>query len=512
MAYCMYLRKSRQDLEAEQRGAGETLATHMRILTDFSHSLGIYVAPDAIYKEIVSGDTIVERPIMQQLLREVQSGKWEGVFCTEASRLSRGDSIDQGIVAQAFKFSRTKILTPTKIYNPDDEMDEEFFEFSLFMSRREYKTINRRLQIGRETSVRSGNFVSGKRPYGYEVVKRKGAKGYTLEQIPEEAQVVRQVFDWFLYDHLSPNLISQRLNELGVPNYSGTVWRRASIYAMLRSHIYAGYVQWNKRQSRTTVIDGQRTTIRPLSDRHVFEKGVHVPIITEDEYKLVSTRFIDNRITPKAQYAHTLQNPLGGLLRCASCGYSMVRVTSTTGTFYRCRTHGCTNHGTHTHIVIDAVLDTLRSWLTIYSAPSAAPSPAPTAPTDNALSIARTALANAEKQLDVARDMLERGVYTVDVFLQRQETLKVKIESARAQISALENQKPARSQEDLIRAVLPNVRHLLDAWPSCENADQQNKLLRTVVSSIVLEKTSVCTRADNPRDHLTLTIYPVSDD
>ena len=511
MPYCMYLRKSRQDVEAEARGAGETLATHLAILADFAHSLGIYIAPDAIYKEIVSADTISERPVMQKLLHEVQTGKWDGVFCTEASRLSRGDSIDQGIVAQAFKFSRTKILTPTKIYDPDDDMDEEFFEFSLFFSRREYKSINRRLQAGRAASVRAGNYVGGKRPYGYDVIKRKGAKGYTLAQIPEEAAIVRHVFNWFLYDAAKPTDIAVRLNDMGVTNYSGAPWRRTGIYAMLRNPVYAGYVQWLKKESRTTIVDGERTTIRPRSSRYILTKGVHTPIITDQERDMVFATFEANATAPRVANARPLQNPLSGLLVCASCGYGMVRSISKSGTYYKCRTNGCTNHGTHTYIVIDAVLDTLRSWVAMYSAPAAQHTPAPS-PADNTLSIARTALSNAEKQLDVARDMLERGVYTVDVFLQRQESLQRKIEQARAQVATLENAKPTRSTDDLIRANIPQIVHVLDAWPSCTTAKEQNALLRTVISSITLQKDTIARRNTDPRDALVLTIYPATDD
>ena len=62
----------------------------------------------AVYKEIVSGETISARPWMQQLLLEVMQGKWEGVLVMEVERLARGDTKDQGTVAEAFKFSHTK--------------------------------------------------------------------------------------------------------------------------------------------------------------------------------------------------------------------------------------------------------------------------------------------------------------------------------------------------------------------------------------------------------------------
>lgn len=138
MAYCMYLRKSRKDEEAELRGEGETLKRHELILSELAKAKEIHVSQ--IYRELVSGDTIGSRPVMQRLLSDIESNVWDGVLVMEVERLARGDTIDQGLVAQAFKYSGTKIITPIKTYDPSSEFDEEYFEFGLFMSRREYKT------------------------------------------------------------------------------------------------------------------------------------------------------------------------------------------------------------------------------------------------------------------------------------------------------------------------------------------------------------------------------------
>ena len=159
---CMYLRKSRADEEAEARGEGETLKRHEKILFALSKKLNKPISK--IYREIESGETIAQRPEVQNLLRDIEQGMWEGVFVVEIERLARGDTIDQGIVAQTFKYSNTQIITPMKIYDPNNEFDEEYFEFGLFMSRREYKTINRRLQQGRESSAKEGKFTGSVPP------------------------------------------------------------------------------------------------------------------------------------------------------------------------------------------------------------------------------------------------------------------------------------------------------------------------------------------------------------
>lgn len=161
--YAIYLRKSREDIEAEKYGEGETLARHEKILTNLADKRGLAISK--IYREVVSGETISERKEMQKLLRDVENEMWTGILVVEVERLARGDTSDQGRVAKAFKYSHTQIITPVKTYNPDNEFDEEYFEFGLFMSRREYKTINRRLQRGRELSVAEGKYVGNIPPF-----------------------------------------------------------------------------------------------------------------------------------------------------------------------------------------------------------------------------------------------------------------------------------------------------------------------------------------------------------
>ena len=97
MSYAIYLRKSRADLESEANGELETLAKHERQLKELASKLNLNVTKE--YKEVVSGETISARPQMQELLRDVQNGLYEGVLVMDIERLARGDTIDQGLVA-----------------------------------------------------------------------------------------------------------------------------------------------------------------------------------------------------------------------------------------------------------------------------------------------------------------------------------------------------------------------------------------------------------------------------
>ena len=104
-------------------------------------------------KRLLSGDTIADRPEMQKLLERVQSGNRKGVFVVEIERLARGNTIDQGVIAQAFQLTNTKILTPQKIFNLSNEFDASFFEDGLYQARKYLMYTKKILRRGREQSA-----------------------------------------------------------------------------------------------------------------------------------------------------------------------------------------------------------------------------------------------------------------------------------------------------------------------------------------------------------------------
>ena len=222
--FAIYLRKSRKDLENQDY---DVLKRHRKILLDFAKSKRITIHEEDIYEEVVSGETIQDRPIIQNLLKKIEAGYYKAVLVMEIERLARGNTIDQGIIAQAFQLTNTLIITPNKTYDTNNEYDNEFLEFGLFMSRREYKAISRRIQTGRIQSCKEGNYVGSITPYGYDKEKLKGEKGYKL--IPNnEAANVKLIFELFL-DGLGTSSLSYKLNELKIKSKTGKQWTPAMV-------------------------------------------------------------------------------------------------------------------------------------------------------------------------------------------------------------------------------------------------------------------------------------------
>ena len=297
--YCMYLRKSRADAEAEARGEGETLARHEHALQELAKRQHLPIVK--VYREIVSGDSIAARPQMQQLLQDLEQNRYEGVLVMEVERLARGNTIDQGIVAQAFKDSETKIITPVKTYDPNNEFDEEYFEFSLFMSRREYKTIKRRMQAGRIASIKEGNYIGTNPPYGYRKI-HPAPKVRTLEIVEEEANVIRMIFDDYLHHGKGAKAIATKLNLLQIPPQKADRWECVSVRKILKNPIYAGKILWHTKK-----------------DGDILAEGHHEGIISYESFCEVQKR-MKKKAVPQTQVGTELKNYYHDVMFCGNCG------------------------------------------------------------------------------------------------------------------------------------------------------------------------------------------------
>ena len=96
-AYIIYLRKSRADNQDES--VEEVLAKHETMLQELAErELGGRIPEHLILREIVSGETIDERPKMTELLELIGNPAVKAVLVVEPQRLSRGDLEDCGKV------------------------------------------------------------------------------------------------------------------------------------------------------------------------------------------------------------------------------------------------------------------------------------------------------------------------------------------------------------------------------------------------------------------------------
>lgn len=317
-----YLRKSRADdalLTVE-----EVLAKHEAILDEWAeNNLGAKVPEENKFREVVSGETIDDRPEMKEVLSRIESPRIKAVLVVEVQRLSRGDLEDAGRLIKLLRYTNTLVITPQKTYDLRDEYDRDFFERELKRGNEFLEYQKKIMNRGRILSVQQGNYIGSIPPYGYERiwVECDGRKCPTLKIKEDEATVVRMIFDLYVNKDLGAQRIADTLDGLGIKPPRGKHWSPPSILDMFDNIHYTGKVRWNFRKTVNVVEGGEISRSRPKAniDEVLIYDGKHEAIITDEIYNRAREKQGRNHRAPAKR---KLRNPFAGLIVC-QCGRAL---------------------------------------------------------------------------------------------------------------------------------------------------------------------------------------------
>lgn len=486
--YAIYLRKSRADLEAEKDSGEDSLARHKAILLDLAARKGFYI--EKIYQEIVSGETISARPEIQKLINDCYAGKYKGVLIVDVTRLSRGNQGDAQIIMDCLKYSNANkgvlVITPTKTYdvanNPDDE---EYMEFELFMSRREYKMIRKRMDRGKIQSIIEGNYLATHRPYGYNIVSTK--TGRTLIPNEEEAPIVQQMFEWTVKENMTAGEIARRLTAMGVPTYSGAPeWSLYSIKSILTNPVYMGKIRWNDRMTVKRLVNGELSKSRPRSshnDHYIEIEGKHSKhaLISEETFRAAASRFHSDRTKSGLKLA----NPLAGLLYCKKCEMIM-QYKSYDGKrnprFAHKPSQICKVKSALYKDVIEALIHALKLYIEDFEMKVDNMPDVDENAVTNQIDMLRKERRNIEEKLSRLFDGWESKKITDNEFAQRKAIHNARIEYIKEEIEKLEVTVPV--QEEYKESILKLSDALNALLDDSLEAEVKNKYLKAIVHRI----------------------------
>lgn len=495
---CIYLRKSRADEELEKTlGEGETLSKHRRALLKFAKEKKLNIVE--IKEEIVSGENIIFRPKMIELLQEVEEKKYTGVLVMDIQRLGRGDMKDQGVILETFKNSNTKIITPMKTYDLNNEIDEEYTEFEAFMSRKELKMINRRMQGGRVRSVEDGNYIATNPPLGYDIDFI--GKSRTLKINESESEIIKLIFNMYINGEGS-GAISNRLNSLGYKTKIGNDFSPSSVLNIIKNPIYIGKITWKKKDIRKSKDPNKvkDTRTRDKSEWMIVD-GKH-PAIIEDRVFNKATEILQGKYHIPYQLTNGPTNPLAGILTCGVCGRKMV-MRPLRGIYRVMCINKCGNKSSRWDYVENAIVDALEEYLENYSDAFKA------SENKTDVKLYQRQLKVLEKEFEALNtqklklfDLLERGIYNEDTFLERSKNIDSRINKIMLDIDTLKTA-ISREEKQKNKNNIIEFRNYINAYKRSKDVQKKNKLMRDLVYKIEYEK-----KPEQKNSDFEIRIYP----
>lgn len=490
-----YLRRSQQEAEYEQYGKFAILERHRKLLLDMAEDYGHTI--QRFYKEVVSGETIAARDEFKTLLREIARGEWDIIYVVEASRLGRGSGADQDKIINAFRFSRTWLVTEGKIYNPNLKADMRALRKELQKAYDERDNSIERLYRGRTRASKEGCYMPSRAPYGWQIAW--DGRNRTLEPHPVNYERMMSIYD-MLDDGQSMNHIAMLFNGLGYEtSHGGKRWSSSAIRQIAQNTVNIGKITWEATTTEEGMDDEtfEPVKVRVSHDDYIEVDGLHKGhcTLSVEKFERVQ-RKVEMRLPFSVVAGKGLQNPLAGLLRCAKCGMTLKHYVNKTmakptaiythQTFSKvARFEPCTCKSVHVDFLMSALVETL----------SAMQRDREVQLTDEGRDDRRerhmAAIASCERDVESARDEKKRvmqgyrkGVYTDEEFVEEKKAVDGKIESLEQRLAELRETVPDDSK---IEREVATIGKCIDIIKSDATPKETNDALKQFISRIEYE-------------------------
>ena len=314
------------------------VAAYCRVSTDSEEQLTSYESQKKYYTdkimtnpawtmagifadEGITGTSAAKRPQFLRMIRQCRQKKIDLVLVKSISRFAR-NTVDCLNYVRALRELGIAILFEEQNINTLETDGELLLTLLGAVAQGESESISENVKWGKRQAMREGKAaIQYKRLYAFE----KGEDGKP-RIIPEQAEVVRQIYDSFLGGH-SLRMIKEALEAKAIPTVTGgSEWSIAVIRGILQNEKYCGDVL----QQKSFVADC-------ISHRHVRNVGQlpmyltqdhHQGIVSRDTFHAVKAEFArrsagrapSQKQAPTGRSCYSAKYALTGRLVCGECG------------------------------------------------------------------------------------------------------------------------------------------------------------------------------------------------
>ncbi len=319
-------------VSSEQQVSAHTIESQLATLAEKVKADGGILQPDLQFiDEGYSGATLM-RPALERLRDLAAAGGIDRLYIHSPDRLARKYAY-QVLLLDELQKAGVEIVFLNRALGDSPE-DDLLLQVQGMVAEYERAKILERSRRGKRHAAHTGsiNPLSGA-PYGYHYIDTQQGNGQARYEVhSEQAQVVRQIFDWIGRERTSIGEACRRLQQTAIPSPKGKpVWDRSTVWGLLNNPAYKGTAAFGKTaigQKRPRLRPGRRQSPQPRQDYSIYDKDpqqwilIPVPaLIDEALFEAVQQQLQENRQRAR-QSQRGAKYLLQGLLVCQQCGYA----------------------------------------------------------------------------------------------------------------------------------------------------------------------------------------------
>lgn len=491
----IYLRKSRGDEDAD------VVAKHRERLKEYAKKNKWKF--EIFNENVITGESLLERPVMTELLRRIEKKEFDGVLVVHWDRLSRGDTSDFGVIKNVFQYANTYIITPERAYDLHDNADLTLLGIQSVMSNTELNIIKERFYNGKKDGAKMGRLTNGNPPYPYTKIRNiiQDEKGrikvdFTIE-VDEEKNAVYQRIKKMYLSGLNTEKIAFQLNKEGIPSPSNKMWSSTAVNRLLKHSFHMGKVIYGRNEWTKTPLSNKLEVRERDESEWSVGIGNHPILKTEEEHRKIMEVMNRNQKIPRKSRAGVF--PTSGLLVCKKCGrtmtYSWGRVEAKTGKLYhytkcyyktplgeKCPQKGVKMNEDFYNALYDTIIN---SYVNAERIKKVKENEEEKKQREKLLKDKEAKLKKEEDALRRARTLLEEGNYDINDFADAKKRREPIIKKLKQEIIKLESKSDYIYSDKELEKLVSNFKK---NWHNATTPEEQNQLLRSIVKKIYYDR------------------------
>ncbi|MBD5468515.1 MAG: recombinase family protein [Lachnospiraceae bacterium] len=312
------------------------IAAYCRVSTDKEDQLNSLEAQKTFFSEYTkrTGDTLVRlyadegisgtkiknRKEFLRMMSDAEHGLFDMVVVKDISRFAR-NTVD--LLQNIRKLKALGIETQFLTANMTSMGNSEFV-LTIFgaLAQEESANTSKRVKFGKKMNAEKGrvpNLV-----YGYD---KTIGDYFNLEINKKEAEVVKQIYKWYLQEGYGAAKIANMLNERGLKTKRNCNWSQNAVCRILTNELYTGKII-NGKQEVEDFLTGKRKD-KDEAEWMVVERPdlkIVEPADFEKAQKILHGRHASFHMDRERQSNQYL---FSTLIRCKECGWSFRRTVRT---------------------------------------------------------------------------------------------------------------------------------------------------------------------------------------
>ena len=457
-----------------------------KLLRDYAKSNNIILL--SVYFEIgVSGRKADKRPEFQKMISSAKSAEHpvDVILVWKFSRFARNQ--EESIVYKSLLKKQHNVdvisISEPLADGPFGSLIERIIEWM-----DEYYSIRLSGEVfrGMKENASRGAYQA-RPPLGYRITER----GKPPVIIPEEAAIVRTIFEKYVNERMGLFDIARHLNALGLKTSHSKPFERRSIEYILQNPSYCGMIRWNRTENTTNRIKDK--------SEWVITEGSQEPIISKELFdaaqELYRTTYKPSGKRPASTYKHWLS----GLLKCPACGRTLTantkkRANGEPYSYFSCYGYSkgkCEKPNGISSItvekeVIDCIKNALDTGRVEYELREHKP-----ADSMNECALLEERLSSLKSKEDRVRASYREGIDTIEEYRENRILIQKERKELENQLAKLKKPEARHDQADTAANLLKRIKSVYEILLSDSYTYvQKNEALRQIIDKIVYDKKS----------------------